>query len=30
VWLVVEAFLAVRRYSRTPPVEALDITLPDG
>ena len=30
VWLVVEAVLAVVRYSRTPAVENLDISLPDG
>jgi carbon starvation protein len=28
LWLVVEAVLAVRRYSRTPAVETLDIVLP--
>ena len=27
VWLVVEAFLAVRRYRREGPVESLDVTL---
>jgi len=30
VWLVVEAVLAVVRYSRTPAEESLDIVLPDG
>jgi carbon starvation protein len=30
VWLVVEAVLAIRRYARSPAVESLDITLPDG
>jgi len=30
VWLVVEAVLAVVRYSRTPAEENLDIVLPDG
>jgi hypothetical protein len=29
LWLVVEAVLAVRRSLRSPPVEDLDITLPD-
>jgi carbon starvation protein len=29
VWLVIEAALAVRRYARTPPVESLDIDLPN-
>ncbi len=28
LWLVVEAVLAIRRFSRTPPVESLDIELP--
>ena len=27
VWLVVEAFLALRRYRRQGPVESLDVTL---
>ena len=27
VWLVVEAFLALRRYRREGPVESLDVTL---
>ncbi len=30
LWLVVEAALAIRRYSRTPPVESLDIALPSA
>ena len=29
-WLVVEAAIAVRRYRRRPPVESLDIVLPDA
>jgi hypothetical protein len=29
LWLVVEAILAVRRYSKTPPTAELDIALPD-
>jgi carbon starvation protein len=29
VWLVVEAALAVNRYRKSPPVESLDIELPD-
>jgi carbon starvation protein len=30
LWLVVEAALAIRRYTRTPPVESLDIALPEA
>lgn len=30
VWLVVEAVLALRRYSRSAPVDGLDIELPEG
>ena len=30
LWLVVEATMAIRRYTRSPPVESLDIALPDG
>ena len=30
VWLVVEAFLALRRYRREGPVECLDVTLPEA
>jgi carbon starvation protein len=30
VWLVVEAILAVRRYWRSPPVDSLDISLPEN
>ena len=29
VWLVVEAILALWRYSRSEPVESLDVVLPD-
>jgi carbon starvation protein len=29
VWLVIEALLAVRRYAKEPPVEELDIALPE-
>ncbi len=29
LWLIVEAALAIRRYSKTPAVESLDISLPD-
>jgi carbon starvation protein len=28
IWLVIEAVLAIRRYTRTPPETGLDITLP--
>ena len=30
IWLGVEAALAIRRYTRTPPETSLDITLPEG
>jgi carbon starvation protein len=30
VWLVVEAFLALRRYRREGPVDSLDVTLPES
>jgi carbon starvation protein len=30
LWLVIEAFLALRRYRREGPVEALDVTLPEA
>ncbi len=30
IWLIIEAVLAVRRFSRQPPVDELDIALPEG
>jgi len=30
VWLVVEAVIALRRYSRSEPVEGLDVEIPEG
>ena len=30
VWLVVEAVIALRRYSRSEPVESLDVAMPES
>ena len=30
LWLVVEAVIALRRYSRSEPVESLDVEMPES